>query len=81
MITLKNEKYRSDNVLQKIYSADFLSKKIVNNDGEFRIQDQHKMIIYGLNEVQYELAIVMKYYEVYHINLNTFENYCNHSGR
>jgi site-specific DNA recombinase len=45
---MENEKYKGDAVLQKSYTADFLSKKRAMNNGEiqkFYIEDDHEAII------------------------------------
>ena len=45
---LENEKYKGDAILQKSYTADFLTKKRVMNQGEiqkFYIEDDHEAII------------------------------------
>lgn len=45
---LENEKYKGDALLQKSYTADFLTKKRVMNEGEiqqFYIEDNHEAII------------------------------------
>ena len=45
---LKNEKYMGDSLLQKTYTADFLTKKQVKNDGEvtqYYVKDSHAGII------------------------------------
>ncbi len=45
---LENEKYKGDALLQKSYTADFLTKKRVMNEGEiqqFYIEDDHEAII------------------------------------
>lgn len=45
---LKNEKYKGDALLQKTYSADFLSKKCKPNNGElpmYYVRDGHEAII------------------------------------
>ena len=45
---LLNEKYKGDALLQKTYTADFLSKKIVENNGEipqYYVEGHHKGII------------------------------------
>ena len=57
---LRNEKYMGDVILQKSYTADFLSKKRVVNEGElqkFYIKDDHEAIIdeETWNAVQQEL--------------------------
>jgi len=42
---LKNDKYMGDTILQKSYTADFLEKKRVINDGKlkkYHIQDDHE---------------------------------------
>lgn len=58
---LRNEKYMGDTILQKSYTADFLAKKRVVNDGKlqkYHIQDDHEAIIDidTWNAVQQELA-------------------------
>ncbi len=57
---LRNEKYMGDVILQKSYTADFLSKKRVINEGKlqkFYIKDDHEAIIdeETWNAVQQEL--------------------------
>lgn len=45
---LKNEKYKGDALLQKTYTADFLTKKQVKNNGEieqYYVKDSHPAII------------------------------------
>ena len=45
---LRNEKYMGDTILQKSYTADFLSKKRVMNDGTiqmYHIEEDHEPII------------------------------------
>lgn len=45
---LQNEKYMGDAILQKSYTADFLSKKRVMNDGSiqmYHIEEDHEPII------------------------------------
>lgn len=45
---LTNEKYKGDALLQKSYTADFLTKKIVKNKGEveqFYVENSHEAII------------------------------------
>ncbi len=45
---LENEKYKGDTLLQKSYTADFLTKKRVQNEGEIQqyyIEDDHEAII------------------------------------
>lgn len=45
---LKNEKYMGDSLLQKTYTADFLTKKQVKNEGEitqYYVKDSHAGII------------------------------------
>lgn len=45
---LRNEKYMGDTILQKSYTADFLSKKRVMNDGSiqmYHIEEDHEPII------------------------------------
>ena len=70
---LRNEKYMGDVILQKSYTADFLSKKRVMNDGElqkFYIKDDHEPIIDAStwNAVQQEIARREKYCEDHHTN-------------
>jgi Recombinase. len=46
---LKNEKYQGDALLQKTYTADFLSKKRVDNNGhavQYYVEDSHPAIIF-----------------------------------
>lgn len=48
MSILQNEKYKGDALLQKTYTADFLSKKVKKNKGEipqYYIQNSHPAII------------------------------------
>ena len=45
---LKNEKYMGDSLLQKTYTADFLTKKQVKNEGEitqYYVKDSHEGIV------------------------------------
>lgn len=45
---LRNEKYMGDAILQKSYTADFLSKRRVINDGSvqmYHIEEDHEPII------------------------------------
>ncbi len=45
---LTNEKYMGDELLQKTYTVDFLSKKRVNNDGvvpQYYVENNHEAII------------------------------------
>ena len=46
---LKNEKYMGDSLLQKTYTADFLTKKQVKNEGEviqYYVKDSHECCPY-----------------------------------
>ncbi|MGN1024511.1 MAG: recombinase family protein [Lachnospiraceae bacterium] len=57
---LQNEKYKGDLLMQKTYTLDFLSKKMVDNNGEkdqYYVQGNHKPIISPDNweAAQYEL--------------------------
>ena len=70
---LKNEKYMGDTILQKSYTADFLEKKRVVNDGKlqkYHIQDDHEAIIDAdtWNAVQQELARCDEYCIAHHTN-------------
>ena len=45
---LKNEKYKGEAILQKYYTEDFLSKKVVKNNGErkkYNVENSHPAII------------------------------------
>ena len=45
---LRNEKYKGDALLQKVYTSDFLNKKSKKNNGELRqfyVKDSHPAII------------------------------------
>ncbi|MGN0270746.1 MAG: recombinase family protein [Candidatus Weimeria sp.] len=45
---LRNEKYKGDALLQKVYSEDFISKKLVKNDGtipQYYVEGDHEAII------------------------------------
>jgi len=45
---LENEKYRGEAILQKSFTADFLTKKRVMNNGEiqkFYVEEDHEAII------------------------------------
>ena len=45
---LQNEKYKGDLLLQKVYTADYLTKKLKKNNGEitqYYVEDAHKAII------------------------------------
>lgn len=58
---LSNEKYKGDALLQKTYTADFLTKTIKRNDGEvaqYYVTGNHEPIIDPevWDQVQYELA-------------------------
>lgn len=53
---LQNEKYKGDGLLQKSYTADFLTKKRVPNNGEIQqyyVEDHHKGIV---EEKTFDLA-------------------------
>lgn len=57
---LQNEKYKGDLLMQKTYTVDFLSKKMVDNNGErdqYYVQGNHKPIISpdDWEAAQYEL--------------------------
>ena len=70
---LRNEKYMGDAILQKSYTADFLSKKRVMNDGtipKYYIEGDHEPIIdvNTWNAVQQELARRKKYCEDHFTN-------------
>lgn len=70
---LRNEKYMGDAILQKSYTADFLSKKRVMNDGtipKYYIEGEHEPIIdvNTWNAVQQELARRKKYCEDHFTN-------------
>lgn len=63
---LRNEKYMGDAILQKSYTADFLSKRRVMNDGSvqmYHIEEDHEQIIdiETWNVVQAELERRAKY--------------------
>ena len=65
---LQNEKYMGDALLQKTYTADFLTKKQVKNNGEVTqvyIKDSHPAIVdkKQWNAVQEEIARQKKYVE------------------
>lgn len=58
---LNNEKYRGDALLQKTYTADFLTKKMVKNDGEvqqYYVKEHHEPLIDPevFDQAQTELA-------------------------
>ncbi len=70
---LRNEKYMGDVILQKSYTADFLSKKRVMNVGElqkFYIKDDHEPIIDAdtWNAVQQEIERREQYCVEHHTN-------------
>jgi len=47
-LTQANEKYKGDAILQKSYTADFLTKKRVVNNGEiqkFYVEEDHEAVI------------------------------------
>jgi site-specific DNA recombinase len=57
---LQNEKYKGDLLMQKTYTVDFLSKKMVENNGEkdqYYVQGNHKPIVSpdDWEAAQYEL--------------------------
>ncbi len=63
---LKNEKYMGDSLLQKTYTADFLTKKQVKNDGEvtqYYVKDSHAGIIprEDWNAVQQEFERIERF--------------------
>ena len=63
---LKNEKYMGDSLLQKTYTADFLTKKQVKNDGEvtqYYVKDSHAGIISreDWNAVQQEFERIERF--------------------
>ena len=63
---LKNEKYMGDSLLQKTYTADFLTKKQVKNDGEvtqYYVKDSHASIIprEDWNAVQQEFERIERF--------------------
>ncbi|MDO4300082.1 MAG: recombinase family protein [Clostridia bacterium] len=70
---LKNEKYKGDAVLQKSYTADFLTKKRNKNKGEMQsyyIEDDHEAIINPKiwECVQLEMERRKKYLQKYGLN-------------
>ena len=69
---LKNEKYMGDSLLQKTYTADFLTKKQVKNDGEvtqYYVKDSHDGIIPRdeWNAVQQEFARIERFMAEHHL--------------
>ncbi len=61
MSILRNEKYKGDALLQKVYTADFLNKKVVKNTNvlpQYYVENSHPAIIDGetFDLVQAELA-------------------------
>lgn len=61
MSILRNEKYKGDALLQKVYTADFLNKKVVKNTNvlpQYYVENSHPAIIDGetFDLVQVELA-------------------------
>lgn len=61
MSILRNEKYKGDALLQKVYTADFLNKKVVKNMNvlpQYYVENSHPAIIDGetFDLVQAELA-------------------------
>ncbi len=69
---LKNEKYMGDSLLQKTYTADFLTKKQVRNEGQitqYYVKDSHTGIIPRdeWNAVQQEMKRLETYKEEHHI--------------
>ena len=70
---LRNEKYMGDTILQKSYTADFLSKKRVMNDGTiqmYHIEEDHEPIIDAemWEAVQLEMERRSKYCEEHQNN-------------
>ncbi len=70
---LRNEKYMGDAILQKSYTADFLSKKRVMNDGSiqmYHIEEDHEPIIdpETWEAVQQELERRQRFCEEHHTN-------------
>lgn len=56
MSILQNEKYKGDALLQKTYTADFLTKKIKQNQGEipqYYVENNHEAII---NPVEFDMV-------------------------
>lgn len=69
---LKNEKYMGDSLLQKTYTADFLTKKQVKNDGEvtqYYVKDSHDGIIprEEWNAVQQEFSRLERFMHDHHL--------------
>ena len=69
---LRNEKYMGDSLLQKHYTADFLTRKQVRNEGEvtqYYVKDSHEGIIPKTvwYAVQQELDRIDRYKEEHHI--------------
>lgn len=69
---LKNEKYMGDSLLQKTYTADFLTKKQVKNDGEvtqYYVKDSHAGIISReeWNAVQQEFERIERFMKDHHL--------------
>jgi DNA invertase Pin-like site-specific DNA recombinase len=70
---LRNEKYMGDVILQKSYTANFLEKKRVKNEGKlqkYHIQDDHEAIIDidTWNAVQHEIARREAFCKEHHTN-------------
>lgn len=84
---LRNEKYMGDAILQKSYTADFLSKKRVMNDGSiqmYHIEEDHEPIIDVENweAVQQELERRQKFCAEHHTNTYAVNPETNHfSGK
>jgi site-specific DNA recombinase len=75
---LQNEKYTGDALLQKTFTADFLTKKMVKNEGQieqFWVKDNHEPIIdkEAWQAVQLEIKRRRDYMERY--NLRTMGRY------
>ncbi len=69
---LKNEKYMGDSLLQKTYTADFLTRKQVRNEGQitqYYVKDSHTGIIARdeWNAVQQEMERLEAYKKQHHI--------------
>ena len=63
---LKNEKYMGDSLLQKTFTSDFLSRKMVKNEGQvtqYYVKDSHPAIISreDWNAVQQEFERIKQY--------------------
>ena len=76
---LQNEKYKGDSLLQKTYTADFLTKKQVKNEGQvtqYYIKDSHDAIIpkEEWEAVQLEIARQEKYKADHHMKQYGYGN-------